>query len=189
MGESLFCFTKCTFRSFIPAKQKAIFLHDSPRRMFLFCARIIKIKSWPVSCAKRRIGCGQRRLTFACPGLGTARCAHIVYFHLLTIQTPLKRPTHGCSHFSQKEKTIPAPPQSTFSHLFSSICIIVIILNLPVLFGPWAWRHEYSILGQLQTNTTVCETLCFEWRTSVRSPCWLAEGKTCMQGKHIDYIM
>lgn len=107
VGESLFCFTKCTLRRFIPAKQKAIFMHNSPRRMFLFCARIIKIKSWAVSCAKRRIGCGRRRLTFVCPGLGTARCAHAVYFYLLTIQTPLKGPMHGCSHFSQKGKTRP----------------------------------------------------------------------------------
>lgn len=38
-----------------------------------------------------------------------------------------------------KNETIHAPARSTFSHLYSHICIILIILNLSVLFGP---EHE-----------------------------------------------
>lgn len=181
-GQVYFALQKCTFRSFIPAKQKAIFLYDNPRRMFLFCARIIKIRSWAVSCAKRRIGCGQRRLTFVCPGLGTVKSAHAVYFHLLTIQTPLKGPMQGCSHFSQEEnETIPAPPQSTFNHLYSLHLHNCDYFESSCFIWPLSMKTCCScVLGQIQTNTTVCETLCFEWRTSVRSPCWMAERKTCM---------
>lgn len=31
---------------------------SNPQRMLLLSARLIKIKSWAVSCAKRRVGCG-----------------------------------------------------------------------------------------------------------------------------------
>lgn len=169
--------------------KRPFFLHDSPRRMFLLCARIIKIKSWAVSCAKRRIGCGQRRPTFVCPGLGTARCIQYIFFCRQSKLHSKGPCTASAILVGRKNEIIPAPPPSTFSHLYSAICIIVIILNLPVLFDPWAWRHGYPVLSQLQTNTTVCETLCFEWRMSVRSSCWIAAWKTCVQGKHIGYIM
>lgn len=159
--------------------------------MLLLNAKLIMIKSWAVSCAKRRVGYWQREkrilqeLRFVCPGLEAAIYARTVYFHLLTIQTPLKGHMLGCRHCCQEEKwsalwplMTPVQPPACLYRRYASIYLHnYYYFGFSCFIWPPSTKTQLLMASLNLRQTLLCVNF-YAVNEESQSPCWITGGKT-----------
>lgn len=140
-------------------------------------AKLIKIKSWAVSCVKGwQHSAGAEYFTGAeiCVSwpMNNRPVMLTVYFHVLTIQTPLKGHMLDCGHFCQMEKWVVEAHLATCAFISQLPPHIFALLwgfgtSLPFYL---AIQHKESVThvrAELAVHISSCELSCRYWTFSI----------------------
>lgn len=151
--------------------------------MLLLAAKLIKIKSWAVSCAKRRVGCGQLEQCISpefC--VSWPRNSHLVmltqYIFICWQSKLYLKDTHLVVDISVRRKNETALLALADAHLaaclFISDALHVFAFLLWFRLFPFYLAIERRdklahVLAELKTNITVCEPSLSQWRISINA--------------------